>query len=292
MIRYDRKHGRGGVCGRWFGFGLVVASVLIGTQSVAAETSILVQSTTSTKNSGLYDHLLPLIKRDTGIALKVVAVGTGQAIRNARNCDGDILLVHAKSAEQEFVADGYGVSRSDLMYNDFVIVGPAQDPAGIGGGQDAKVALAKIAASKALFASRGDDSGTHKAERRLWAKTDVDPTAASGTWYRETGSGMGATLNVGVGMGAYVLVDRATWLAFGNKSDFKVLVEGDPALFNQYGVVAVAQAKCPNVNAAAAQKVIDWLLSPTGQGAIRDYKINGTQLFFPNATHASGRASD
>lgn len=245
--------------------------------------SLLVQSTTSTANSGLYDHLLPLFTQATGIKVNVVAVGTGQAIRNARNCDGDVLLVHAKSAEEKFVADGRGVARKDLMYNDFVIVGPANDPAGVAGLQDVQPALAKIAASGALFASRGDDSGTHKKEKALWASADLDPTAASGGWYRETGSGMGATLNAGIGMGAYVMTDRATWISFANKQDYRIVVQGDADLFNQYGVIPVSPVACPSVQAAAAQSFFDWLTSATGQQAIAAYTVDGQQLFFPNA---------
>ena len=249
----------------------------------AEDKSILVQSTTSTQNSGLYGYLLPLFKADSGITVNVVAVGTGQAIKNAQNCDADVLLVHAKPAEEKFVADGYGVKRFDLMYNDFVIVGPASDPAGIAGGKDAAEALKTIAANKALFASRGDNSGTHKAEKALWKMAGLDPTGASGGWYRETGSGMGATLNAGVGMGAYVLTDRATWISFKNKGDFKIAVEGDKALFNQYGVILVNKDKCPTVKVELGQQFIDWLLSPKGQDAIRGFRVDGQQLFFPNA---------
>jgi len=259
---------------------LLTASMMSG--AVLAD-SIIVQSTTSTKNSGLYDYLLPMVEADTGVQVNVVAVGTGQAIKNAERCDGDVLLVHAKASEEKFVAAGYGVSRSDLMYNDFVIVGPAADPAGVSGSNSVSDSLGKIAASEALFASRGDDSGTHKAERRLWESTSVDPTASSGRWYRETGSGMGATLNIAVGMGAYAMTDRATWTKFGNKGDFKIHVEGDDRLFNQYGVILVNPEKCPNVKQYAGQKFIDWLLSDAGQQAIASYKVAGNQLFFPNA---------
>lgn len=259
-----------------------ISAVLIW-PAAANDNSIFVQSTTSTKNSGLYAHLLPQFKGATGITVNVVAVGTGQAIRNARNCDGDVLLVHAKDAEEKFIADGFGIKRYDLMYNDFVIVGPPEDHARIAGGLDATAALKKIAASKALFASRGDDSGTHKKERTLWRGAGIDPTTDSGKWYRETGSGMGATLNVGVGMGAYVMTDRATWIAFRNKADFKILVEGDKALFNQYGVITINPKKCPNVRIAQAELFSRWLRSPAGQAAIATYKRDGRQLFFPNA---------
>ena len=265
---------------------LATAAMLWGTLTAylaAAESAIIVQSTTSTKNSGLYDHLLPKVKAATGVTVNVVAVGTGQAINNARNCDGDLLLVHAKAAEEEFVDKGYGVKRFDLMYNDFVIVGPPDDPARLAGGSSAVKALSKIAAARVVFASRGDDSGTHKKELWLWQLAGVDPSAASGDWYRETGSGMGATLNVGVGMGAYVMTDRATWITFNNKGDHRILVEGDAAMFNQYGVMLVSPQKCPNVRAALGQKVIDWLLSADGQAEIGGYRVDGQQLFFPNA---------
>ena len=257
--------------------------VLALSMTTAKSESILVQSTTSTKNSGLYDYILPKIKADTGITVNVVAVGTGQAIKNAMRCDGDVLLVHAKSAEEKFVNDGYGVKRSDLMYNDFIIAGPAADPAGVSGSNDVSASLNKIAAKQALFASRGDDSGTHKAEKKLWKAAGTDPSKSSGSWYRETGSGMGATLNAAVGMGAYVMSDRASWTKFANKGDFKILVEGDKRLFNQYGVILVNKAKCPTVNVSAGQKFIDWLLSSKGQSAIASYKVKGDQLFFPNA---------
>ena len=248
-----------------------------------AEGSILIQSTTSTANSGLYDYLLPLFTKKTGITVNVVAVGTGQAIKNAQNCDGDVLLVHAKASEEKFVAEGYGTTRTDLMYNDFIIVGPQEDSAGVKGMTDAEAALQKIAESGALFASRGDDSGTHKKEKRLWAAASVDPSGGSGAWYREIGAGMGATLDAGVGMGAYVLTDRATWISFKNKDDFVIAVEGDEDLFNQYGVIPVNPEKCPSVNASAARSLADWLLSAEGQNAIRAYKVGGQQLFFPNA---------
>ena len=244
---------------------------------------IILQSTTSTANSGLYDHLLPLFTSKTGIEVRVVAVGTGQAIKNAKNGDGDVLLVHAKSAEEKFVAQGYGVKRFDLMYNDFIIVGPPADPARISGLVNAPAALKKIAAAKAPFASRGDDSGTHKKELELWKASGADPMTASGFWYRETGSVMGATLNVAVAMGAYTLTDRGTWISFKNRSDFKIYVQGGNALFNQYGVMLVNPEKHPKVKAKEAQAFIDWILSAQGQAAITAYKIGGQQLFFPNA---------
>ena len=244
---------------------------------------IVVQSTTSTRNSGLLDHLLPRFTAESGVEVQVVAVGTGQALRNARNGDADVLLVHAKPAEEAFVADGFGVERFDLMYNDFVIVGPASDPAGVAGADDAVASLVAIARAGAAFASRGDDSGTHRKELELWSETEVDVASASGAWYRETGSGMGATLNVAVGMGAYTLTDRATWIAFGNKGDFRIHVEGDALLFNQYGVILVNPRMHPHVKAAAGQAFIDWMLGPEGQSAIASFRIGDRQLFFPNA---------
>ncbi len=249
----------------------------------AEDKFIIVQSTTSTEQSGLFGHLLPLFTDKTGIEVRVVAVGTGQAIKNARNGDGDVLFVHSRPDEEKFVADGQGVKRFDVMYNDFVIVGPASDPAGLKGTSDVVTALQKIAAAKAPFASRGDDSGTHKAEQKLWQEAGVDAKAASGTWYRETGSGMGPTLNTAAGMNAYVLTDRGTWLSFKNRGDLTVLVEGDKRLFNQYGVILVNPEQHPNVKADLGQQFVDWLISPEGQQAIASYKIDGEQLFFPNA---------
>lgn len=249
----------------------------------AATEFIIVQSTTSTDSSGLFEQILPQFTDETGIEVRVVAVGTGQAIKNARNGDGDVLLVHAKPAEENFVEEGWGVERHDVMYNDFVVVGPNDDPAGIKGEKDAARALEKIAQSEAAFASRGDDSGTHKKERALWKAAGVDVDAASGGWYRETGSGMGATLNTAVGMEAYTLSDRATWLAFGNKQGVEILVEGDPELFNQYGVILVNPDKHPRVKAEAGQIFIDWLLGAEGQSAIASFKVGGEQLFYPNA---------
>ncbi len=259
-----------------------IATLLAGAVWAQSQ-SIIVQSTTSTANSGLYDHLLPMFREEAGIQVNVVAVGTGQAIKNAENCDGDVLLVHARPAEEAFVEAGYGTSRTDLMYNDFVIVGPEADPAGIGGMQDVEAALAKIAEEGALFASRGDDSGTNKKELSLWSAAGVEPIEVSGDWYRETGSGMGATLNAGIGMGAYVMTDRATWISFANKQDFTIQVQGDEGMFNQYGVIPVSPEHCPRVNAEAARTFADWLVSDEGQEAIAAYTVAGQQLFFPNA---------
>ena len=249
----------------------------------AEDKFIIVQSTTSTQNSGLFEHILPLFTKKTGIAVRVVAVGTGQALKNAENGDGDVVFVHAKPDEEKFVAEGWGVNRHDVMYNDFVIVGPAADPAKIAGLKAAPEAFKKIADAEAPFASRGDDSGTNKAELKLWQEAGVDPSLSSGKWYLETGSGMGATLNTAVGKQAYTLTDRGTWLSFANKGDFKILVEGDSKLFNQYGVILVNPTKHPNVKAAEGQAFIDWLISPEGQAAIASYNIDGQQLFFPNA---------
>ncbi|MEJ8575019.1 substrate-binding domain-containing protein [Microbaculum marinum] len=269
--------------------GLAVASLATALAPAAAQDDfIIVQSTTSTENSGLFEDLLPKFTEKTGTQVRVVAVGTGQAIKNAQNCDGDVLFVHARPAEEQFVADGYGVSRADVMYNDFVIVGPKSDPAGIRGETDVAAALKTISGSEAPFASRGDDSGTHKAELRLWEIAGVDPAASSGSWYRETGSGMGPTLNIASGMDAYALTDRATWIAFENKGDLEIVVEGDDRLFNQYGVILVSPDKCPSVKAHLGQAFVDWILSPEGQKAIADYKVGGQQLFFPNADKSSG----
>ena len=262
---------------------LILLLGLLSGPALAETKFILLQSTTSTENSGLFDHILPIFEEETGIQVRVVAVGTGQALRNAANGDGDVLLVHAKAAEEQFVSDGHGVARYDVMYNDFVICGPSADPAGIRGLPGASLALKRVAAAEAPFVSRGDDSGTHKAEMRLWRGTGVRTEDASGSWYRETGSGMGATLNLAVAMGAYTLTDRATWLAFGNKAEHEVLVEGDPALFNQYGVIQVDPAKNPSGNAAEADRFVDWLRGPAGQAAIAGFRVDGEQLFFPNA---------
>jgi tungstate transport system substrate-binding protein len=266
--------------------GLILGALLLVPPAFVAlgdDNFIIVQSTTSTQNSGLFDYILPQFTTKTGIEVRVVAVGTGQALKNARNGDGDVVLVHSKPDEEEFVAEGWGVKRHDVMYNDFVIVGPASDPAGIAGVKDADEAFKKIAEAKASFASRGDDSGTNKEEMRLWEAAGIDTKKASGDWYLETGSGMGATLNTAVGKQAYTLTDRGTWLSFANKDDFKILVEGDPKLFNQYGVILVNPEKHPTVKAKQGQAFIDWLTGPEGQAAIANYKIDGQQLFFPNA---------
>jgi len=260
------------------------ATLALGTGAAQAQDEfIVVQSTTSTQNSGLFDHILPMFEEETGIEVRVVAVGTGQAIKNAANGDGDVLFVHAKPAEEKFVSEGHGVARADVMYNDFVIVGPPSDPAGVAGMSDVVAALTRIAEAEAPFASRGDDSGTNKAELRLWKEAGIDAQASSGEWYRETGSGMGATLNTGTAMGAYIMTDRATWIAFGNKGDYQIAVEGDPKMFNQYGIILVNPEKHANVKAEAGQTFINWVLSDEGQAAIAGYKVDGQQLFFPNA---------
>lgn len=259
------------------------ALALLGALPAAAQSHITVQSTTSTQNSGLYEHLLPIFEEKTGIDVRVVAVGTGQALKNAGNCDGDMLITHARAAEETFVAEGKGLARHPLMYNDFILVGPAADPASAAG-DDILAALSAIATSEAPFASRADDSGTNKAELALWSEAGADPKAASGTWYLETGSGMGATLNLGTAQGAYVLTDRATWDTFANKGDFEILVEGDLKLFNQYGLIVVSPAACPATRIVEAETFAKWLLGPEGQDAIQAFAPNGKQLFFPNAT--------
>ena len=264
-------------------FAATLLAAAVPTQLQAEDKFIIVQSTTSTQNSGLFDHILPIFTKKTGIEVRVVAVGTGQALKNAANGDGDVVLVHSKPDEEKFVTDGWGVKRYDVMYNDFIIVGPAADPAKIAGLKDAAASLKKIADAEAPFASRADESGTHKAELKLWQDAGVDPKPSSGKWYLETGSGMGATLNTAVGKQAYALTDRGTWLSFANKDDFKILVESDPKLFNQYGVILVNPAKHPNVKEKEGQAFIDWLTGPEGQAAIANYKIEGEQLFFPNA---------
>jgi tungstate transport system substrate-binding protein len=249
--------------------------------SVAAERFITVASTTSTENSGLFGHILPLFTKKTGIAVRVVAVGTGQAIRLAERGDADVLFVHHRPSEEKFVRDGFGIQRFDVMYNDYVVVGPKADPARIAGGKDAAAAFKKIAEAKAPFASRGDNSGTHKAEMEVWGKAKIAPEGAA--WYRSTGSGMGATLNTAAGMGAYALADRGTWISFKNKQDMTIVVEGDPALFNPYGVIAVNPAKHPHIKAKDGEAFVDWLISAEGQAAIASFKLDGQQLFFPDA---------
>ena len=262
---------------------LVGASLGMVAAVSAADRYITLASTTSTENSGLFAHLLPQFEAESGVAVRVVAVGTGQAIRLAQNGDADVLLVHHRPSEEAFVAAGFGVARHDVMYNDFVLIGPAADPAGVRGMTDAAAALARIATAAAPFASRGDDSGTHKAELALWRKAGVDQQAASGTWYRELGAGMGATLNTAAAMGAYTLADRGTWTSFANKGELGLLVAGDPVLFNPYGVILVNPARHAHVKAEDGQTFIDWLTGPAGQAAIAAFTRDGEPLFFPNA---------
>ena len=263
----------------------VLASLFL-LAGVGSAESITVASTTSTENSGLFEWILPIFLEKTGIEVRPVAVGTGQALRMARRGDADLLFVHDRASEEKFVADGFGRVRLEVMYNDFVVVGPKQDPAGTRGLTDVQEALRSIAAARAPFTSRGDDSGTHKAELRLWKAAGLDPRPASGSWYRETGQGQGSTLNVASGMGAYMFVDRGTWISFKNRGDLVLLVEGDPLLRNQYGVIVVDPEKHPHVKARAAQAFADWLVSPEGQKAIGDFRVDGKPLFTPNASRA------
>jgi tungstate transport system substrate-binding protein len=252
----------------------------------AQERFITVASTTSTEQSGLFGHILPIFEKETGIKVRVVALGTGQALDLARRGDADVVFVHAKAAEEKFLAEGHGVKRTPVMYNDFVLIGPKSDPARVGGGKDITEALKKVQAAQAPFVSRGDKSGTHMAELDLWKVSGIDIDKAKGPWYRDVGQGMGPALNTAGSMNAYILSDRGTWLAFKNKGDLTILVEGDKRLFNQYGVMLVNPEKHPNVKKDLGQTFVNWVISPAGQKAIADYKINGEQLFFPNADQA------
>lgn len=261
---------------------LAIAAHLLLPQAVLAD-PITLSSTTSTENSGLFEHILPKFTAETGIKVRVIAVGTGQAIRIARNGDADVLLVHHRQSEETFVAEGFGVERIPVMYNDFVVLGPSDDPADVATAASALEAFQRIRDADALFASRGDDSGTHKAEKGMWQAAEITPLSRDG-WYRELGAGMGATLNAAVAMGAYTLCDRATWISFTNKGAHTVVFEGDPALFNQYSVIAVNPQRHPHVNAAAADAFIKWLTSWRGQSAISGFRLHGVQLFFPNAS--------
>jgi tungstate transport system substrate-binding protein len=247
---------------------------------------ITVASTTSTVDSGLFNHILPVFRAKTGIEVRVISQGTGQALDTGRRGDADVVFVHARAAEEKFVADGHGGPRRPVMYNDFVLIGPKADPAGIKGTRDIAAALRAIQTRAAPFVSRGDRSGTHQAELALWRTAGIDLTATRGSWYREIGQGMGAALNTASGMNGYVLADRATWLSFRNRGDLDILVEGDRRLFNQYGIMLVSPQRHPHVKQADAQAFIDWIVGPEGQKAIADYKINGQQLFFANATDA------
>jgi len=260
----------------------LVLSALAILPARAQERFITVASTTSTQDSGLFDYLLPIFTAKTGIHVRVVAVGTGQALKIGQKGDADVLFVHDRAGEEKFVADGYGVKREPLMYNDFIIVGPDSDPAHLRGDKDAVDALSKIAGAKAAFASRGDDSGTNRLELRLWKQAGIDVKSASGGWYKSLGQGMGPTLNTAAAMDAYTLADRATWSKFGNKQHLEILVEGDKRLFNQYGVILVNPAKFPHIKTTDGQAFVDWLISPEGQTAIAGYKIHGTQAFFPD----------
>ena len=269
-------------CRRFLANALAAAAIAISAPATveAQDRYIVVASTTSTEQSGLFDHLLPQFTAKTGIEVRVVAQGTGQALRTAAGGDADVVFVHDPDAEQEFVAAGWGIGRRPVMYNDFVLIGPKSDPAGVNGTTDVVAALEEIAAQQIPFASRGDDSGTHKAELRLWDEAGIEP---EGDWYRETGSGMGPTLNIAAGMNAYTLADRGTWLNFANRGELDILVAADERLFNPYHVMLVNPARHPHVKAAEAQAFIDWLVSEEGQAAIAAYKIDGQQLFFPYA---------
>ena len=262
---------------------VICAAILVDRLAIADNPFIILQSTTSTQNSGLYDYLLPHFTAKNGIEVRVVAVGTGQALRNAEKCDGDILITHSKTDEIKFVKNGFGTERLNLMYNDFVVLGPANDPANIASTKTVYDALQQIFASQSKFASRGDNSGTHKAEKRLWAAANLTIESAANKWYLETGLGMGATLNFAVQTKAYTLSDRATWLSFANRAGHKILFQGQPPLFNQYGVVPVSKSHCPNVKYEFAKQFTDWLVSADGQNIIASFTRNGAQLFFPNA---------
>ena len=250
----------------------------------AEEKSIVVASTTSTQDSGLFGYLLPIFREKTGIEVRVVAQGSGQALDTARRGDADVVFVHARAEEEKFLAEGFGVKRFDVMYNDFVLIGPNRDPAGISG-DDIKTALRTISAKGLPFVSRGDRSGTHQAELALWKEAGINLAAAKGVWYRAIGQGMGAALNTANAMGAYVLSDRGTWISFKNKGDLAIMVEGDKRLFNQYGVMLVNPQRFPHVKQELGQAFVDWLISKQGQAAIAGYKIDGQQLFFPDAAN-------
>ena len=270
---------------RFLCFGLVLGLSAVAnlTPASAQDRSIVVASTTSTQDSGLFGYLLPLFKARTNIDVKVIAQGTGQALDTARRGDADVVFVHAKAQEEKFLAEGLGVKRFDVMYNDFVLIGPKSDPAGIEGSHDIAAALKAIQAKAAPFVSRGDKSGTHSAELALWKQADIDIATAKGPWYREIGQGMGAALNTAGAMNGYVLSDRGTWISFKNRGDLEIVVEGDKRLFNQYGVMLVNPEKYPSVKKELGQAFVDWLVSAEGQAAIAGYKIDGQQLFFPNA---------
>jgi tungstate transport system substrate-binding protein len=269
-----------------------VVSLTIACGAKSEPRSITVASTTSTQNSGLFDWLLPQFTETTGIEVKVVAVGTGQAIRIATSGDADLLLVHHEASERKFVADGLGLARQPIMHNDFVLVGPGADPAGIRGMSDVASALRRIGESEQVFVSRGDDSGTHKKELELWSASGFDPQPGSGSWYREAGSGMGATLNTASAMAGYTLSDRASWVSFGNKGDFEILFEGDPPLNNPYAAIVVNPERHPHVRVDEAQAFVDWLTSARGQAAIAAFRVNGQQLFFPDVISGGSPIQD
>ena len=262
----------------------VTTTLAFAGHAVAQDKSIVVASTTSTQDSGLFGHILPMFKAKTGIDVKVVAQGTGQALDTARRGDADVVFVHAKPAEEKFLSEGFGVKRFPVMYNDFILIGPKDDPAGVKGSKDIVAALSAIKAKGADFISRGDKSGTHQAELNLWKVAGVDIAKDKGPWYKEIGQGMGAALNTASASNAYALADRGTWLSFKNRGDLEIAVEGDKRLFNQYGVMLVNPEKHPSVKKDLGQQFIDWLVSSEGQKAIADYKINGEQLFYPNAS--------
>jgi tungstate transport system substrate-binding protein len=262
----------------------IVTVLALAASALAENRSVVVASTTSTQDSGLFGYILPLFKAKTGIDVKVVALGTGQALDTARRGDADVVFVHAKAAEEKFLAEGFGVKRYPVMYNDFVLIGPKSDPVGVSGSKDILAALKTIKDKRATFVSRGDRSGTHVAELNLWKLAGIDIAAEKGPWYKEVGQGMGAALNITSAVNAYVLCDRGTWLSFKNKGDLVVAVEGDKRLFNQYGVMLVNPQKFSTVKKELGQIFVDWLVSPEGQRAIADYKINGEQLFYPNAS--------
>jgi tungstate transport system substrate-binding protein len=262
---------------------LALASFASAAVAQTPERFIVVSSTTSTTDSGLFNHILPLFKAKTGIDVRVVSQGTGQALDTGRRGDADVVFVHAKPQEEKFITDGFGVERKPVMYNDFVLIGPKSDPAGIKGASDIVAALKTIQAKQAPFVSRGDKSGTHAAELSLWKTAGIEGEQLKGAWYREIGQGMGAALNTASALNGYVLSDRATWLNFKNRGELAIVVEGDKRLFNQYGVILVNPAKHAHVKAKDGQAFIDWIVSPEGQKAIGDYKINGEVLFFPNA---------
>ena len=269
-------------------FGVLLMTLALSAASPAslAQNFITVASTTSTEQSGLFKHILPIFQKKTGVEVRVVALGTGQSLDMGKRGDADVVFVHARSLEEKFIAEGYGVKRLPVMYNDFVLIGPKSDPAKIAGGRDILEALRKIKTTTAAFVSRGDRSGTHMAELALWKEAGIEIAGEKGPWYRDTGQGMGPALNTASSMNGYILADRGTWISFKNRGDLAILVEGDKRLFNQYGVILVNPEKHKHVKKDLGQAFIDWIVSPDGQKAIADYRIGGEQLFFPNARPA------